>query len=331
MTLTSPPPTRVDASAVEADIPVPLQPGRTRADVVFLVLLVSASVIVLLAIGAILAFLTKEGLPALEYSGIKILTSDHWAPQSLTPTYGLLGVLLGTVMIATEALLLALPVAIAGALMINEYAPVWARRSLTAVVDLLAALPSLIFGLWGLRVLSPQIYPFTVWMSHHLDFIPLFRVPNNTYGNSIFICGIVVAIMILPIVTSISREVMSQAPREACEAALALGGTKWGMVTDVILPFSRNGILGGALLGLGRALGETVAVLLILSQTNTTQIHILEPGGGQIPALIANLFTSSADPTKSALTLAGLLLFVTILAINWIARAIVSRPQVRVS
>ena len=329
MTLAPPRPSQWTEEPV-VDEPVPLRPGRTRADFAFQVTLVAASAIVLLAIGAILAFLVKYGFPALRYSGLKILTSDDWAPQSLHPSYGMLGILLGTVMISVEALLLALPIAIAGALMINEYAPQWAKRGLTAVVDLLAALPSLIYGLWGLRVLSPQIYPFTVWLSHYADFIPLFRVPNDTYGNSIFICGVVVSIMILPIVTSISREVMSQCPRDACEAALALGGTKWGMATDVILPFARNGIVGASLLGLGRALGETVAILLILSQTNVIHINILEPGGGDIPALIANNFESSADPTKSAMTLAGLLLFVTILGINWIARKVVSRPQVKV-
>jgi phosphate transport system permease protein len=243
----------------------------------------------------------------------------------------MLGVLLGTVMIAGLALLVALPVSLAAGLAINEYAPRWARRWLTALVDLLAVVPSLIYGLWGLKVLSPESAGVSIWLSHHASFIPFFREPDTTYGESIFLCGLVVGIMIIPIVTSVSREVMSQAPREACEGALALGGTKWGMVTDVILPFARNGILGGVLLGLGRALGETVAVLLILSQTNTIHWNILGPGGGQIPALIANLFFSLPPLGKSALTLAGLLLFVTILGINVAARRVVGRPQVRIT
>jgi phosphate transport system permease protein len=231
-------------------------------------------------------------------------------------------------MIATIALLVGVPISLCAALMINEYAPRWAKRWLTSTVDLLAVLPSLLYGLWGLKVLSSQAYGVTKWLSHHAAFIPFFREPDATYGNSIFLCGLVVGVMIIPIVTSVSREVMAQAPREACEAALALGGTKWGMVTDVILPFARNGILGGILLGFGRALGETVAVLLILSPDNLIRLHILGPGGGQIPALIASLFTSVPYRTKSALTLAGLMLFVTILVLNFVARKAAARPRI---
>ncbi len=325
MTDLATPPATAGTDRADEDVPLPLRPGRTRADVVFRVLLMAASVIVLLAIGAIVAYLAHSGWPALKTGGSSTFLSDKWAPLAAQPTFGVLGVLQGTVLIAVLALGLALPIGVGLGLMINEYAPIRMRRSLTSVVDLLAALPSLIYGLWGLLLLSPEIYPLTKWLSVHASFIPLFQVPNGTFGESIFICSIVVAIMILPIVTSVSREVMSQALRDACEAALALGGTRWGMITDVILPFSKSGILGGALLGLGRALGETVAVLLILSQTNVVNWHILEPGGGQIPAMIANNFTSVDDLTKSALTLFGLVLFVTILCVNWVARAVVKR------
>jgi len=312
------------------DVPRTLRPGRTRSDRVFLAILIGASGVVLVAIGAILAFLIKNSIPAAQYAGLSIITSQHFAATGTHPSFGMVGILVGTVVIASLAVLIAIPVSICAALMINEYAPRSWRRPLTALIDLLAVLPSVLYGIWGLKVLSTESYGPTVWLSHHANFIPLFREPDATYGNSIFICGMVVGIMIIPIVTSVSREVMSQAPRDACEAALALGGTKWGMVTDVILPFARNGILGGVLLGLGRALGETVAVFLILSQTNLVHWQILGPGGGQIPALIANLFTSVPALSKSALTLAGLLLFGTILVINLVARRIVGRPQVRI-
>ncbi len=297
-----------------------------KSDKVFYFCLMAASLIVLVAIGAIFSFLVANSLPALRYAGVHVLSSDHWAPTGTHPKFGLLGALVGTVLIAVIALVVAVPVSLSAALMINEYAPRWAKRTLTSVVDLLAVLPSLLYGLWGLLVLSNQTYGATKWLSNHATFIPLFREPDATYGQSIFLCGLVVGVMVIPIVTSVSREVMAQAPREACEAALALGGTKWGMVTDVILPFARNGILGGILLGFGRALGETVAVLLILSQTNLLRSHILGPGGGQIPALIANAFTSVPPLTQSALTLAGLLLFATILVLNFLARKIVARP-----
>jgi phosphate transport system permease protein len=329
MTLALEPPIEAGAE-LDSDVPLVLSPGRTRADRVFFAVLMAASSIVLLAIGAILAFLISYSTSAVHYAGTSIITSQHFAALGSKPKFGLYGVLVGTVMIAVLAVCVALPVSIAAALMINEYAPRRARRALTAVIDLLAVLPSLLYGIWGLEVLNSEAYNITVWMSHHADFIPLFREPDATYGHSIFLCGIVVGIMIIPIVTSVSREVMSQAPRDACEAALALGGTKWGMVTDVILPFARNGILGGVLLGLGRALGETVAVLLILSQTNLVHSHILGPGGGDIPALIANLFVQVPHLGKSALTLAGLLLFATILVINFVARRIVGRPQVKI-
>jgi phosphate transport system permease protein len=310
------------------DVPVPLRPAKTRADKIFLGTLLVASAIVLLAIVAILYFLAESSVPALRYAGLHLITSEHWAQTGTHEQFGLIGALVGTVMIAGIALIVGVPVSLSAALLINEYAPQKAKRWMTSGVDLLAVLPSLLYGLWGLKVLGNQIYGLTKWLSVHASFIPLFREPDATFGNSIFVCGVVVGIMIIPIVTSVSREVMAQVPRDACEAAMALGGTKWGMVTDVILPFARNGILGAVLLALGRALGETVAVLLILSETNVIHLHILGPGGGQIPALIANNFESVGPLAKSALTVSGLLLFVTILAINFTARRVVGRPRI---
>lgn len=326
MTVMTPP--SVGFGRPAEDVPVPLRPAQTRADKVFLGTLLAASAVVLLAIVAILYFLVDSSVPAIRYAGLSLITSEHWAQTGTHQQFGLLGALIGTVMIAAIALLVGVPVSLCAALLINEYAPRSTKRWMTSAVDLLAVLPSLLYGLWGLKVLGNQIYGFTKWLSVHANFIPLFREPDATFGNSIFVCGVVVGIMIIPIVTSVSREVMAQAPRDACEAAMALGGTKWGMVTDVILPFARNGILGAVLLGLGRALGETVAVLLILSQTNVIHLNILGPGGGQIPALIANNFESVNALAKSALTVSGLLLFITILAINFTARRVVGRPQV---
>jgi phosphate transport system permease protein len=310
----------------EADVPIPLLPGSTGVDRSFRWLLVGASLIVLVAIVAIAVFLASFGGPALRHSGLSIF-SKRWAPLANPAQYGMLALLIGTIMIAVLALLVALPISIAAALMVNEYAPRKFRKPLTALIDLLAALPSLIYGIWGLTELSTQVYGTTNWLGQHAAFVPIFRI-DGPVGNSIFLCGLVVGVMIIPIITSISREVMSQVPRDACEAALALGGTKWGMVTDVVLPFARPGIIGGALLGLGRALGETIAVLLILSQTNVIQTHILVRGGGQIPAIIAADFTSVDTATKQALALAGLVLFATVLTINVLARSIVKRSNV---
>ena len=318
------------ALPASANAPIALEPGRTGADRIFLGFLLVASCVVLLAIGAIFTFLIIYSQNAAHYAGLSIITSQRFTVTGAHQHFGMLGVLTGTILIAVLALLVAVPVSLCAALMINEYAPRGARRLLTAVVDLLAVLPSVLYGIWGLEIFTTQTFGVTVWLSKFANFIPLFRDPERSYGNSIFICGIVVGVMIIPIVTSVSREVMAQAPRDACEAAMALGGTKWGMVTDVILPFARNGIMGGILLGLGRALGETVAVLLILSQTNLIHLQILSPGGGQIPALIANFFTSVPALSKSGLTLAGLALFASILVINFVARRIIGRPQARI-
>jgi phosphate transport system permease protein len=307
----------------QEESPLKFASGTTGADRTFHQLLVAASLIVLVAIVAIAGFLAYFGGPTLRHNGLSIF-GTRWAPLANPAQYGMLALLAGTLMIAVLALFVAVPISVACALMVNEYAPPRARRALTGVIDLLAALPSLIYGIWGLTELSTQVYGTTNWLGAHASFIPIFVI-DGPIGNSIFLCGLVVGVMCIPIVTSISREVMSQVPRDACEAALALGGTKWGMVTDVVLPFSRPGIIGGALLGLGRAMGETIAVLLILSQTNTIQTHILVRGGGQIPAIIANDFTSVDTPTKQALALAGLVLFATVLSINVFARSIVKR------
>jgi len=283
----------------------------------------------MVAIIAIVGFLVSFGGPTFKHNGLSVF-STHWDPLANPPQYGMLSILVGTIMIAALALLVAVPISVACALMVNEYAPTRFRRPLTAVIDLLAALPSLIYGIWGLIALSTQVYGLTNWLGAHAAFIPIFAI-DGPVGNSVFLCGLVVGIMCIPIVTSISREVMSQVPRDACEAALALGGTKWGMVTDVVLPFARPGIIGGALLGLGRALGETIAILLILSQTNVIQTHILVRGGADIPALIAQDFTSVDTPTKQALALAGLLLFATVLAMNVLARALVKRSGAQIT
>jgi len=320
MTVTVAPPVQ---GPPEADVPLQLLRSDTGADSTFRWLLMGASLVVLVAIAAIVGFLAHFGEPTVRHSGLSIF-STHWGPLANPAQYGITSLLVGTIMIAVLALVVALPISIAAALMVNEYAPAQFRRPLTALIDLLAALPSLIYGIWGLTELSTQVFSTTNWIGKHAAFIPIFRI-DGPVGNSIFLCGLVVGVMIIPIITSISREVMSQVPRDACEAALALGGTKWGMVTDVVLPFARPGIIGGALLGLGRALGETIAVLLILSQTNVIQTHILVRGGAQIPAKIAADFTSVDTATKQALALAGLVLFATVLVINVLARSIVKR------
>ena len=244
-----------------------------------------------------------------------------------TPIHpGVLGILVGSVLIALIAITVALPIALSIALMINEYAPPRLRGWLTGLVDLLAVVPSIVFGFWGLEALNTYVHAPVAWIAEHLGFIPIFRTtePGN-YSDSVFVCGLIVAIMIIPVVASVSREVMAQAPRDACEAALGLGGTRWGTITDVILPFSRNGVVGGALLGISRALGETMAVVLVLSSNNVVSKAILGPGNGDVAKQIADTFPVSDIHSQSELTLAGLTLFATTLVFSLGGRLVARR------
>jgi phosphate transport system permease protein len=300
---------------------VDLHVERSLADRAFRAALVACASTVLLSVVGIVAFLALRAGPAWRHQHFGLFTSSAWNPAGRA--FGFAGALAGSVVIAGVALAIAAPISIATALAVNEYVPRRLRAPLVGLVDLLAALPSLVYGLWGKFFLDHHLYRTTIWLGRHAAFVPLFRVEGYQLGNSLFLAGIVVAIMVLPLMTSVSREVMSQAPREHCEAALALGGTRWGMITDVVLPFSRNGVVGGAMLGLGRALGETVAVSLVLASNDHLTSHILQPGGGSVSALIVREFNGSSDLEKSALVVAGLTLFALTLAVNLIARRIV--------
>lgn len=297
----------------------------TRADRAFQALVVGSAWTVLAILGLITVFLLIQAWPAFDAVGWSFLTRFEWFPDNDPPVFGVGALLAGTLIIAAIGLTIALPVAIGSALYVNEYAPRWAQRGLVMMIDLLAAIPSLIYGMWGLYWLSPKLEGVTRWLADHLGFIPLFKA--ETFGFSMFICGVVVALMILPIIASVSREVFAQVPRTTCEGALALGGTRWGMIRRVVLPFGRSGIIGAAMLGLGRALGETIAVVLILSINFTVTSHILEPGGGSVAAHIANRFPEAAPLDRDGLIAAGLVLFGVTLVVNMAARVVVNRAR----
>jgi phosphate transport system permease protein len=305
---------------------VDLRSPRTTGDRLFRLVLFSCASTVLVIIAVILIFLALKAWPAWRYEGIRLVTTAVWSnPQR---AFGFGGDLVGSFVIAGVALVVAAPIALATALAINEYVPRVLRKPLTALVDLLAAVPSLVYGLWGGLWFQNHVYLTAGWLGHNADFFPLFRLaPRSNTNGSEFLAGLVVAIMVLPLMTSVSREVMSQVPREDCEAALALGGTRWGMITDVVLPFGRNGIVGGAMLAFGRALGETIAVSLILSANDHLTSHILQAGGGSVAATIATQFSSTSNLGRSALTFAGLLLFAMTLGVNIGARFVVSRSS----
>lgn len=277
-------------------------------------------------------FLAVEGLQALNTAGIGFFTESQWLPDQ-GGSFGIAAVMSYTVQIALVALAIAVPVAITTALFITEYAPLKLRRLLTSTVDLLAAIPSLLFGLWGLFFLQPQMVGLSKWLADHLGFIPFFRIDSEEalteglFPGSTFIAGVIVSLMVIPICTSVMREVFSQAPPGEKEGALALGGTRWGVIRDVVLPFGKGGIIGGSMLGLGRALGETIAVTLIISVTFEPSVGILQQGSNSIAALIALKFSESNDLGISALMAAGLVLFVTTLVVNTVASVVVGRSR----
>jgi len=315
-----------DVHPVE-DVPIVIHRAVTRADKAFRFALASSSLVVLLILAAVVAFLTIGGWRALVLGGGHFFTDATWSPDN--GRFGAMPLLVGSVAIAVVAVLIAGPISLATALMINEYAPVRVRSVLTGAVDMLATVPSIVYGFWGLALVSNLQASPARWLVSHFGFVPFIRTPTaGEYVQSIFACGLISAATIIPIITSVSREVMAQAPRDACEAALGLGGTRWGMITDVILPFSRNGVVGAFLLGFGRGLGETMIVVLVLSKGNHLTAALFGPNGlGSIAKQITEDFPTATALDQSALILLGLVLFATTLLVNLVARAIVNRSD----
>jgi phosphate ABC transporter permease protein PstC len=239
-------------------------------------------------------------------------------------TFGAWSLMLGTLITAGVALIIGVPVAVGTALYLTELCPRRARGPLSMLVDLLAAVPSVVYGLWGVYVLIPKLKPVQQWLANTFSFIPFFG--GTVAGPSYFIGGLILAIMILPIVSAIAREVISTVPAEHKEAALALGATRWEMIRMAVLPYSRAGITGGAMLGLGRAIGETIAVLLVIGNSPTLG-HSIFQQGYTLAAVIANEFGEAASTPlhSSALFAAGLVLFVLTLLVNIVARRYVVR------
>jgi phosphate transport system permease protein len=307
---------------------VPL-PSRTGADRVFRLILVAASATVLAMLVAIIVLLVVKGAPAARQAGASFLTTTVWNPDQ--HRFGVAPLLLGSMAIAVVSVAIALPLSLGTALMINEYAPPRLGAWLTGIVDMLATIPSIVYGFWGLELVSGWQAGPAGWLAHYFGFIPFFRTPSpGSYVKSIFATGLICALTIVPIITSISREVMAQAPRDACEAALGLGGTRWGMVTDVVFPFARGGIVGSVMLGFGRGLGETMIPLLVLSSANKITPGMLGPNGlGSVAREIALNFSEASPLAQSALILAGLALFIVTLAVNAGASVIVQRAERR--
>ncbi len=279
--------------------------------------------VLLVAIGA---FLLLKSWPAFARHGvISFLTTTGFTTLGHHPSFGVAALLYWSVVIAVVAVVVGVPVAVGTALFISEFAPRRLRAVLVTLIDMLAVVPSVIFGLWGFYMLQPNLVGFARFLSVHLSFIPVFSVHSSVYSSSAFIAGVLVGIMIVPIVCSVAREIFSLAPLGEREGALALGATKATVIRSVVMPFARRGLAGSVMLGLGRALGETVAVAIIVSPSFIISPHILQQGGASIAAFIALRFGTGGQLGSAALLGAGLVLFVFTLVVNLGASVIVNR------
>ena len=322
-----------DNAAVPAgtaeDRPRTITTRISGADLAFRTLARLAGLLVLAITGLIAAFLVDRASSTLHAVGWHFLTNFQWILNN--HDLGVGAILPDTIFIALIALIIAVPIALAVAVFISEYAPFRLRRALIALIDLMAAIPSILYGIWGFFWLMPRFIGVERWMSDHLGFIPFLRVPGTfepgNFEDSTFLAGVVVSLMIIPIIASISREVFSQAPQGEREAAYALGSTRWGMIRTVVLPYGRGGMIGAVMLGFGRAMGETIVVALIISQIFTVVTHPLQSGGNSIAALIAQDAGESTPGMISALIAAGLILFIVTLIVNAIAATIVARSR----
>ncbi|HZQ27140.1 MAG TPA: phosphate ABC transporter permease subunit PstC [Acidimicrobiales bacterium] len=315
--------TTTDPTAMSPSI---LRRGKVRrGDAVFSFVAQAAGVFVLILIVAIGVFLVGRAVPAFRLAGLHFFTEKTWFPDNAPPVFGIAALAFGTVLSSLCALVLAVPVALGSALFLTELAPPRLGRWTGYMLDLLAAVPSVVYGLWGVYYLVPRLIPVERWLNDTLGFIPLFDSRNGTYGRSLFAASVVLAIMVLPIVAAIAREVFRQVPRADKEAALALGATRWETIRLSVLPYSRSGIVGAIMLGLGRALGETIAVALVLASLFKVDFHILEPGGNTIAANIATKFGEAGVHGREALIASGLVLFAITLVVNVIARGVVYR------
>jgi phosphate transport system permease protein len=298
--------------------------GRRRVgDRVFSNLAVAAGVTILALLAGVALFLVIEGLPAVEASaselpGNKSLV-DYIAPLAF-----------GTVLAATIAVVLAVPLAVAVALFISHIAPRRMVLFLGYLVDLLAAVPSIVYGLWGIFVLGPAAVGPMGWLEEHLGWIPLFKGPASVTGRTMLVAGLVLTVMILPIVSAVAREVFQQTPKKLQEGAMALGATRWEMLKMTVLPFGKSSIISGSMLGLGRALGETMAVTIILSVSGIVSFNLISQANpSTIAANIALDFPESTGLAINTLIASGLVLFAITLVTNLGARWVISRSNVQ--
>ena len=311
-----------------ADVPRSIRPQRTRGDRAYRLTTGGAGLATLVLLFLIGLFLFLRSLPAFHYNGFSFFTTTGWNPAVPHQT-GVAALMVGTIELAMIALVLAVPISILTALYLTEYVSRRLRGPLVTVLDLLAAVPSLIYGMWGFFFLQPHLLGVAAWLADNLGFIPFFNTPQGPfYSLSPFLAGVVVALMLTPTATAVMREVFSQTPPGEKEAALALGGSRWRMIRTVVIPFGRGGIIGGSMLALGRAMGESISIAIVLSASFNISVHVLETGGNTIGAHIANrLGDADAAHGLPALMAAGLVLYAATLLVNIGASEIIRRSR----
>jgi phosphate transport system permease protein len=300
------------------------------SDQIFRIVVTAFSFSALIILSLIALFLLLQGFSTLREQGFGFITHFEWSVATddsgkEVAHFGLQAMLIGTVVISFIALIIAVPLAVLTALFLTFYAPSAIKKILVTLIDLMAAFPSILYGLWGYFVLMPMAVYWAKLINHWFGWIYIFGVPQPIFTRSPFIAGIVLSVMIIPIITSVSREVFSQTPLDRIQAAYALGATKWGMIRAVVLPFGSGGIVGGSMLGLGRAFGETVAVFSVLNIVFRSNFQILFTQGGNVASMIIQKFGEAGKTEINALIAAGLVLFILTLLVNFAATFIVTK------
>ncbi|MFM1844079.1 MAG: hypothetical protein RLZ78_159 [Actinomycetota bacterium] len=301
------------------------------SDKVFRGLVTAGGLSSLVILGLIAVFLGYRGFEVIVQEGFGFITNSDWSvtvdenANVIESNFGLAAMLVGTILCALVAVVIALPISVFSALFLNFYAPDKLKKFLVAIIDMMAAFPSILFGIWGFLVLMPSAEYWAKLIHKYLGWIPIFDLQVPVYTRSPFVAGVVLAIMIIPIITSVSREVFSQAPLDRIQAAYALGATRWAMIKAVVIPHGRNGVIGGAMLGLGRAMGETVAVFTVLNIVFQVNWQVLLGAGGNVASLIILKFGEANPYEIKALMAAGLVLFLLTLLVNAVANVIVKK------
>ena len=299
----------------------PAKPKARLGDVLFAGVARGAGIVILIALAGVAVFLTVQGLPAFTASESALSGASSFAAYVWPLVFG-------TLLAATLALLIATPLAIGVAMVVAFYAPRRLAGTVSYLIDLLAAVPSVVYGLWGIGFLGPRLKPLYAWLEQHLGFLPFFAGPASSTGRTILTASIVLAIMVVPIITAICREIFAQTPQLHREAAMALGATRWEMMRLAVFPYARSGMVSAMMLGLGRALGETMAVAMVLSASGIVTFNLISSTNpATIASNIALNFPEATGVKVNVLIASGLVLFVITFAVNFAARAIIARSQ----